>query len=1017
MQAILDYRIDVWVFALLCILMLGFTQWRLRVRPMASRLDFGSWIALLTLVVLGACLAELSGHFERDRLTHMVEGLAPTYAFEFEEAGHARLPNSVKADDPLYLELIERQKSWLEVNPTVADIYTFRKLDDGTIILLVDSETDYDHNGLIEGETEQRTEPGEVYPEITTGLLSAFDGRSVFEANPYTDRWGTWVSAMVPLRNERGEVEAVLGIDYGAKQWLSAILIMRASALVLVGALVIILTAFSTAVGWQRMELKERAVRESLLRMKTDELTRYTTALENTNQQLEEARRELEQAAKAKSQFLANMSHEIRTPLNGVIGMLELLSDTQLDTVQQRFAHTARISADCLLSLINDILDFSKIEAGKLELDEADFDLKLLLEDVGEMFAARAEKKGLELCLDVQAEVPSAVRGDPDRLRQIIINLVTNAIKFTDRGQIVIAARIHEASPHEYHLAFSVKDSGIGIPADRMNRLFHSFSQVDASTTRKYGGTGLGLALSKQLTELFGGNIYVESEAGKGSTFGFTVKLKHAVHPISERVLPTSLRNLRVLVVDDNATNREILRATVLSWGFECQLADDAPTALNLLRESLEQQRLYDLAIVDMQMPDMDGLELVERIRQDEEYKKLKLIMLTSLSNLMTREELAKLGLSSYLTKPVRQSRLFDAVIECTASESSEESNRIKQAAKDEGAAEPLKISAYVLLAEDNDINQFVAMEILRRSGLSGDVVSNGKEALDAARTGRYDIILMDCQMPVMDGFEATRNIRAEEAADPSRRRMPIIALTANAVKGDREACLQAGMDDYVTKPINPADLMRAIRDAMTTSKSEESVVADASVAPTATPSVVPGKSTQAGRAGAKASKESAVVDPSTNSPSSHDVVTMASSNPRSAEGTNGAPKAMASIEEVFQVEVLLKNCMDDPSIGVQILEMFPGSVESQFELLEDALTMCRQADVVRATHTIKGLAGNVAAIPLRTLAAQLEQAGKNNELLQVMTSVTDLRNEVDRCLSVIPELKERLARQAAEQT
>lgn len=1016
MQAILDYRIDVWVFALLCILVLGFAQWRMRVRPMSSRLDFGSWIALLALVVLGACLAELSGHLERDRLTHMVEGLAPTYALEFEKAGHALLPNDVNSENPLYLQMIERQKSWLRVNESVADIYTFRKRSDGSIILLVDSETDYNHDGQFEGDIEQRTDPGEVYPEVTDDLLRAFEGEPVFDANPYTDRWGTWVSAMVPLRNDRGEVEAVLGIDYGAAQWLSAILIMRASALVLVGALVIILTSFSTAVGWQRMELKERAVRESLLRMKTDELTRYTSALEVTNQQLEEARKELEQAAKAKSQFLANMSHEIRTPLNGVIGMLELLSDTNLDTVQQRFAHTARISADCLLSLINDILDFSKIEAGKLELDEADFDLKLLLEDVGEMFAARAEKKGLELCLDVQAELPSAVRGDPDRLRQIIINLVTNAIKFTERGQIVICARLKEELKQEYCLEFSVRDSGIGIPVDRMNRLFHSFSQVDASTTRKYGGTGLGLALSKQLTELFGGTIRVESEAGKGSTFIFTVKLKHALHPISERVLPTSLRNLRVLVVDDNATNREILKATVLSWGFECDLANDAPNALVLLRESCRQKCHYDLAIVDMQMPDMDGLELVETIRQDDEFKRLKLIMLTSLSNLMTREELAKLGLSSYLTKPVRQSRLFDAVIECTATDSVAESHRIKQAANEDAAPEPIKVSAHVLLAEDNDINQFVAMEILRRSGLSGDVVSNGQEAFEACRTGRYDVILMDCQMPVMDGFEATRRIRAAEAEDPTRRRMPIIALTANAVKGDREACIQAGMDDYVTKPINPTELLRAIRDALPAPANEPAASSDYVELDRATANSA--AQTTEERQMTALKKPSSVDEAIQLVPESCST-NMASPVSIGCETTTLpiAGRAKPQIEEVFEVDVLLKNCMDDPSIGVQILEMFPGSVESQFELLEDALTMCRQADVVRATHTIKGLAGNVAAISLRTLAAQLELAGKNNELLQVMTSVTDLRTEVDRCLAVIPELKERLSRQASGET
>ncbi len=514
-------------------------------------------------------------------------------------------------------------------------------------------------------------------------------------------------------------------------------------------------------------------------------------------------------ASHAKSEFLANMSHEIRTPLNGVIGMLELLAGTPLNVQQQRYARVAKTSADSLLSLINDILDFSKIEAGKLELDHAEFDLHLLLEDMTEMFAQRVETKQLELALHIRPEVPVLVHGDCDRLRQVLVNLVNNAIKFTDRGEVVIRAWVETELDGDVLVRFSVQDTGIGIPRDRMHRLFKSFSQVDASTTRKYGGTGLGLAVSQRLVELMGGVIGVESEPGQGSTFSFNVRLGRRPQQRRARPQLAAPGNLRVLGVDDNATNLEILSAVLEGWGFEYETAADGAAAIAALERAAAAGRPFQLAILDMQMPNMDGRQLAEHIKASPELQSTILLILTSLGQHMSADEMRSIGLAGYLTKPLRQSRLFDAIVDATAGEVPLPGTTPAA----DATGQPCLTGARVLLAEDNEINQIVAFEILSRSGCQCDIANNGREALEAVKARRYDVVLMDCQMPQMDGFEATRAIRAWEAGPPATppATHPIIALTANAIKGDRELCLEAGMDGYVTKPIQPTDLLATI--------------------------------------------------------------------------------------------------------------------------------------------------------------------------------------------------------------
>ncbi len=483
-------------------------------------------------------------------------------------------------------------------------------------------------------------------------------------------------------------------------------------------------------------------------------------------------------ASQAKSEFLANMSHEIRTPLNGVIGMLELLTGTALNVQQQRYARVAKTSADALLSLINDILDFSKIEAGKLDLDAVDFDLHLLLEDMAEMFAQRVEAKRLELALHIRPEVPTTVNGDPDRLRQVLVNLINNAIKFTETGEVVIRAFVECNIDQDVMVRFAVQDTGIGIPRDRMHRLFKSFSQVDTSTTRKYGGTGLGLAVSQRLVELMGGTIGVESEPGKGSTFSFNVRLGRRPD-VCRRQVRSNLNGLRVLGVDDNATNLEILESVLDGWGFEYDTAADGPTAIKKMHRAAAAGRPFQLAILDMQMPDMDGVELAQRIKQSPDLNKTTLLILTSLGQHMSVDEMSSIGLAGYLTKPLRQSRLFDAIVDATAGDV-QVPKSLAPPVDQEGERANGLAQARILLAEDNEVNQAVAYEILARAGCHCDIANNGREALEAVRTRQYDVVLMDCQMPQMDGFEATRAIRALEASGATTAAAEI-ALSAGA--------------------------------------------------------------------------------------------------------------------------------------------------------------------------------------------------------------------------------------------
>lgn len=691
-------------------------------------------------------------------------------------------------------------------------------------------------------------------------------------------------------------------------------------------------------------------------------ILRDVTERQRVESALSQARDQAVEASRIKSAFLANMSHEIRTPMNGIIGMIDLLMQTPLSDVQREYAHIIHDSAQSLLTLINDILDYSKIEANKLEMEIIDFEPLALVEGVAELLATKARSKGLSLMTYVDPAVPATLRGDPVRLRQILLNLGDNAIKFTKEGEVVIQATLAGAVDGTSIVNFSVRDTGIGIEPDLLNALFEPFVQADGSTTRRFGGTGLGLSISKRLVERMGGQIGVESEPGKGTHFWFRVPLElAALSPLGDDAV-RDLSHVRVLVVDDSETACQILHSYLNSWGIPNTTTTRAEEALDRLREAAASGEPYDIAMIDLRMPRINGMDLAKWIRADASLYKTRLILVTAFESHGQGEQAVRYGFSAYMTKPVKQSHLFDCIVNLLHADRPISTSPMKRTNGRPSQAAPKGCSreARILVVEDNPVNRKVVTLQLESLGYEVEAVSTGSEAVKAVADSKYDLVLMDCQMPEMDGFQATQRIRKAEAITGTH--IPIVALTANAMQGDRERCIGAGMDDYVSKPVSPSDLLTVLERWI-------------------------GKGAKEPHPGQQATS------PATGS---------------SLEDEGSGEGSVVAVEEL-----LATYGSDKGKVG-RLLELYASSTAQTLQELVAAVESRNAKATKDAAHEMKGASNMVGAYPMGNRSLAVEQAVKTNDWKQVETDLRALLQTYRKTEAYISKLIQRWSKEVS---